>query len=667
MIHEELSAKLAIHLSSRHSRALLTLFVLTITFVKAAEDGPDSSNPANQLSNLSTSLTQLAERVPGAPRGWETYLAHPLRALSRPDLLVVGISGGTQVGKSTIMNGVAGFPASAIRHTAGATSNSVLVLPPSMGRADVVERLFEGMQVAAATGQDDALARTADHYVFWSTSPCINNRVAVLDGADFDSSNCSNLDKAAEAVRQTDVVIAVLNKSKYSDQRVIEFFRKVRGGASQASKPIIVVINEVKIDRQANQWPDWLAGFLEQTGIDPIAAFLVPDDEDAARNGTLTFHQVAEDRRTIKRVLHLREFVNGLNVGELRMRAHQSAILQALHDSDGAMDFLNTVRQRAARFRSLSASLTSARTQLTWPPLPPQILQDRVMAWWDANHRTTLARWGTKIQSGLSVIPNAAYQALFGKHEPMVRVVEEESIAIAKIVQETIKVLEPIYRRESDLLGGVGEAFFDAGHIAQLTGAIQEQFQQSKEELQGKFGELVLQQCQRLGPVGIEFLQGLDTFVNGAIMPIAHISVGVWTGGLAPTALATPAFASTVVSTSSAAEAAEQLMTGKGLQWFFQSLLEEYRALNINWVLSKLEDQGLRDVRARIEAGTKLDGLPEFLLAENCAQELSRWAKAGSDGTIGSLPADAVPAPTTSSWIPNLNTIPVVGQLFGSP
>ncbi len=201
--------------------------------------------------------------APPAGQEWFDLLRNKLLAqLDMPPLLVVAIVGGTNIGKSSLFNQLAGEVASAASPLAAGTKHPVCLAPPPLGDPALLKRLFEPFELHAWHSADDPLGESTEDRLFWRVGQTMPPRLLLLDAPDVDSDAEVNW-RRARAIRQAaDVLVAVLTQQKYNDAAVKQFFR----AAVEADKPIIVVFNQCELEADAPYWPQWLDTFCQQTG-----------------------------------------------------------------------------------------------------------------------------------------------------------------------------------------------------------------------------------------------------------------------------------------------------------------------------------------------------------------------------------------------------------------
>ena len=210
---------------------------------------------------------------PPTSQNWYELLQWKLLPqLDAEPLLVVGIVGGTNIGKSLLFNHLAGETASAVSPLAAGTKHPVCLVPPVLDDSAVLEKLFENFQLEPWQSAEDPLEECPDSLLFWRVGENVPPRLLLIDAPDVDSDVTVNWDRARAIRQSADVLVAVLTQQKYNDAAVKQFFRE----AVQADKPVVVVFNQCHFDADRTYWPQWLATFCSETGADPELVYAVP-------------------------------------------------------------------------------------------------------------------------------------------------------------------------------------------------------------------------------------------------------------------------------------------------------------------------------------------------------------------------------------------------------
>ncbi|MFH1266660.1 MAG: GTPase, partial [Planctomycetota bacterium] len=261
---------------------------------------PDYQTWADQVRKLDRSLAALgpvARRVgvdsPDGEGWFELLHLKLLPQLEVEPFLVVGIVGGTNIGKSVLFNHLAGEVASGVSPLAAGTTHPVCLVPPGMNDPAALATLFEGFDLAAWQSAEDPLGECPEDMLFWRVGRNVPPRLLLLDAPDVDSDVAVNWHRARAIRQAADVLVAVLTQQKYNDAVVKQFFRE----AAEADKPIIVVFNQCDLQGDREYWPEWLGTFSSETGTEPELVYVVPRDRAAAEGLRLPFYVVGPDGR----------------------------------------------------------------------------------------------------------------------------------------------------------------------------------------------------------------------------------------------------------------------------------------------------------------------------------------------------------------------------------
>ncbi len=421
----------------------------------------DFTTFAANLKQLDVALAQLqpvAERLGvSAPVGaeWFELLRHKLlpQVESRP-LLVVGIVGGTNIGKSVVFNHLAGEVASASSPLAAGTRHPVCLVPSGLEDADELARLFEAFELHRWHAAEDSLADSPEDRLFWRTGENMPPQLLLLDAPDVDSDAEVNWQRARTIRQSADVLVAVLTQQKYNDAAVKQFFR----AAVEADKPIVVVFNQCDLEADADYWPQWLATFCEATGATPELVYVVPYDRKAAESLRLPFYRVKADGATQPgEPTSLRDELASLHFDTIKIRTLRGALTRVLDEQQGVGAYLRSIREVAAQFEAAADTLSSSEmARVAWPTLPASILVDEIRDWWDAER----SEWSRQVHGfyrtlGRGVIWPAkkAWEAMAGPHaDPLATFHQRERQAVVLAVEKLIDELDRLSRIGNDTL-----------------------------------------------------------------------------------------------------------------------------------------------------------------------------------------------------------------------
>ena len=354
-------------------------------------------------------------------REWFELLTRKLvPQLSDDAFLVVGVVGGTNIGKSVIFNHLAGCRASATSPFASGTKHPVCLVPPGFEQKHDLASIFCGFDLHEWSEANAALEDHPEHRLFWRTNDSIPSNLLILDTPDIDGDVRVNWERADNIRRCADVLVAVLTQQKYNDAAVKQFFRK----AAEEDKVVLVVFNQVLLPDDEPYWPVWLQTFCQETGISPEFVYVAPADRRAAEENRLPFYlrdwPQSTDTTNPKRergepfpdapfserspsespeasalvdasgdmgVQHsLKTDLSALHFSTIKLRTLRGSLRTVLNEQSGLPAYLAEVRSRSEEFRTASALLSTHELAESreWPPVPNPVVVQEVRNWWQA-------------------------------------------------------------------------------------------------------------------------------------------------------------------------------------------------------------------------------------------------------------------------------------------
>ncbi len=430
------------------------------TAMPLAPTSTDFRTWADQVVELDRALAALAPvamRVgidPPDEAEWHELLRFKLLPQLEGDpLLVVAMVGGTNIGKSSLFNHLAGEVASGVSPLAAGTKHPVCLVPPGMSDPTALAGLFEEFDLAPWRSADDPLGDSPEDMLYWRVGQNVPPRLLLLDAPDVDSDVQVNW-RRARAIRQSaDVLVAVLTQQKYNDAAVKQFFRE----AVAADKPIVVVFNQCDLGDDRAYWPQWLATFSAETGAQPELVYVVPHDREAVHALRLPFYSVGpEAARPPERPSSLREELARLHFDAIKIRTLRGALARVLDAECGAPAYLHRIRTAAGDFAAaIDALSTTEMARVAWPTLPPRLLVDEIRAWWDADR----SPWSRNIHGFYRTLGRGVawpVRAAMGRLRPEEAAVDpfrrREGEAIVTAVENMLSELDRLARVGNEIL-----------------------------------------------------------------------------------------------------------------------------------------------------------------------------------------------------------------------
>ncbi len=607
-------------------------------------DFQDWANRVRQLDHSLAALKPVAATVGVDPPGqqqWFELLRHKLLPqLDTEPLLVVGIVGGTNIGKSALFNHLAGEVASGVSPLAAGTKHPVCLVPTGMSDPAVLVKLFEGFRLAAWKSAEDPLGDCPEHMLYWRVGRNVPPRLLLLDAPDVDSDVTVNWQRARTIRQAADVLVAVLTQQKYNDAAVKQFFRE----AVEADKPIVVVFNHCDLQRDRDYWPQWLATFSAETGAEPELVYVVPHDRVAVEQLRLPFYAVGRyGRQPPTEPASLRSELAALHFDAIKIRTFRGALARVLDAENGAAAYLARIRARAQEFSAANQVLSAAEmARVAWPTLPPQVLVDEIRNWWDAAR----SPWSRNIHGfyrtvgrGVTWPVRAAWKMVRADSEPLEPFRRREGEAIVLAVQ---KMLD-----ELDRLAKVGNDTLRPRLLKLLGGSAREtlleRVREAHEELPAldddyrAFLRAELDAWKRSNPRVVRFLQSLDhvmALARPAITISLAVSGFVLAGDLVGQAAVQAAGHTAGELATEAAIAggitgggeAAISTAGEGVRHaagrLFGRLQSRYAQQRANWLAQWLEDELMGDLLDELRRGAEVPQNPQFRGVEQALEQL---------------------------------------------
>lgn len=246
---------------------------------------------------------------------WERLLFNKI--LPHSDCLVISVAGGTNTGKSTIINVLVGKEISPVLPTASATKRPVMITSPAKYEQCLNGEMFPQFNSAPLQDVKDVLdpSQPKDR-LFVVKDKIVEDRYILLDTPDVDSIRKEHWDIADKIISASDVVIAVLTEEKYNDFAVVDFFRR----AKEEGKVIIPLMNKVNMDNPESLdcAREQLSHFLKELGSEiQLEAFYFPRTRNVFGISPKSFSDSG---------LSLQEFIGKIPLEETKQRVLQEGM-----------------------------------------------------------------------------------------------------------------------------------------------------------------------------------------------------------------------------------------------------------------------------------------------------------------------------------------------------
>jgi hypothetical protein len=590
-----------------------------------------------QLNDALTGLEPLAVAVGAkspAGRPWlELLRTKLLPQLQSKPLLIVGIVGGTNIGKSLLFNHLAGEIASAVSPLAAGTKHPVCLAPPDAADPGLLQRLFADFQLRDWASPENPLREWPEDLLFWRVGAKVPPRLLLLDAPDVDSDAQVNW-RRARAIRQTaDVLLAVLTQQKYNDAAVKQFFRE----AVEADKPIVIIFNQVDLEADQPYWPLWLETFCRETGARPELVYVVPLDRKAAEQLRLPFHPVGPKAdQPPGPPSSLRDELAAMHFDAIKIRTFRGALGRLLDNQQGLPGWLREIRVAAGGFSAAAEALSATEmARVAWPSLPPRVLVDEIRDWWDAAR----GAWSRNIHGfyrtlgrGVTWPVRAAWRAYQPETtDPLAPFHRQERDAILLAVEKMLDELDRLARVGNDTLRPRLQALLGGDARKQLLNRVEEAHGQlpAVDDDYRRFLREELDAWKNRNPGAVALLRSLDQMAAIA-RPAITITLAIGGGVLADHIVVQAAGHTAVELAKEAAitggftAGGEALVgsTTEGLRQtsarLFRRLQSQYAQRRAAWLAQWLENELLGGLLGELRQGAGVPASREFVKVEEC-------------------------------------------------
>ena len=326
-------------------------------------------------------------------------LTHKVIPLLRHECpILVAVTGGGSVGKSTLFNFLAGGKYSGVKSKAGYTRRTLAAIHPSVVRDKArMELLFDLFKKNALPVPikmpDEMLAPGEPLYV---ESPKIPEQIAVLDTPDFDTGDkdeFANRDAAEEILASSDVLVYLFTNQTYNNKANTDFVRKAISGIGRRKVVLVYRCSAAYPDDEVlehvytvlrNIFPDSTDPRLEALGLYRM------DESDAVVKGEAdpTIRPLGEGPDMVG-------FIKGLDIAETRrdsLRSQCEAILAKMKD---AIETADLRRWELVAYRDSVRAMASHAVLDGLKNFPQGLMMEKFAGCWRTSQPTLVraAHW----------------------------------------------------------------------------------------------------------------------------------------------------------------------------------------------------------------------------------------------------------------------------------
>lgn len=620
------------------------------------------------IRKLYESLQRLHERAdilqpdPLEKHEWFELLRQKLiPQLGASPWMVAAVVGGTNIGKSVTFNHLAGCHASASSPLASGTKHPVCLVPERFSGREDLQPVFPDFTLREWDEAESALEESDAHELFFRTAPELPNNLLVLDTPDIDSDARVNWVRADAVRRSADVLIAVLTQQKYNDAAVKEFFRKARA----EDKAVLVVFNQCLLPDDEEYWPVWLDTFCRETGIEPDAVFLAPNDRRAANGLTLPFYArswPSPSEAPDNTPRNLNEELANLRFREIRIRTLRGSLRTLLDEQTGLPEYLRSLGNSSSELAATAKRLSSDTVLRIrdWPSPPNSVFVDEIRIWWKAGQQG----WAKRINSfydtvGAGVLwpVKLARNAIQGEPvPPLDKYRDSEWSAILSTIEELFDKLQWMADTGNEMIRPRIEAVLAASSRSKLIAGLRERH--AAIDFEAELKDTVKSEMETFSTDSPELFKLYKQLhnVSAAVRPVTSVvlfSLGMGPAGEAVAPIVANTAANMVVHVvtdvaggAAAAAAGDTALasaagTGSGmLQAWFHRLHSVFTSRRVDWLTTRIRDELLGTLPDDISAAASLESSDEWRELTTVIAELNERVR-----LLGSpaLPADEIP------------------------
>ena len=324
--------------------------------------------------------------------------------------LLVAVTGGGSVGKSTLFNMLAGGKFSGVKSKAGYTRRTLAAIHPSVARSeDRMSLLFELFRKNAhpvPLKSPDEMLEPGDPLYVESNS--ISESMAVLDTPDFDTGSIdefANRAAAEEILAASDVLVYLFTNQTYNNKANTDFVRNAISGIGR--RKVVLVY------RCSAAYPD------EEVGehMDEVLRNLFPDSPNP-RSEALGLYRVDESDAVVKGTadpiirpfadgMDIMSLINGLNIVDIRKDNLISQCEAIVREMKNALDKVSMRRSELVAYRDAVRVLCGHAVANGLAHFPQGLLMEKfIERWREAQPRAVriahgFGRVGRKVYDGV--------------------------------------------------------------------------------------------------------------------------------------------------------------------------------------------------------------------------------------------------------------------------
>ncbi len=321
--------------------------------------------------------------------------------------LLVAVTGGGSVGKSTLFNMLAGGEFSGVKSRAGYTRRTLAAIHPSVAgkeeRMALLFELFKKNAVPVPLKSPDEMLEPGNPLFVESAN--IPERIAVLDTPDFDTGNgdeFANRDAAEEILAVSDVLLYLFTNQTYNNKANTDFVRNAISGIGRRKVVLVYRCSPAYSEEEVREH------------MDVVLRNLFPESGNP-RSEALGLYRVDESNAVVKgdavpvlRPLSggsdIMSLINGLDIAEVRRETLVSQCQAVIDEMNEVLDKVSDRRNELVAYRDSVKALARDAVLDGFKNFPQSLLMELfVDCWRNAQPGIVrLAHWtGRRISAGM--------------------------------------------------------------------------------------------------------------------------------------------------------------------------------------------------------------------------------------------------------------------------
>jgi len=300
-------------------------------------------------------------------------LCTDLELLTDDPVLRTGIVGGTQVGKSTVFNYLAGGHFAGVSEKPAATRWPLVLLPGGLAKdpSALVQRLFPLFEPRVWKKDYDFSDSppSGKPLVFFRVDEqgILPRHLVLVDTPDVDSVVEQNCATAEKMVTNLDVVIAVTTNQKYNDARPTRFFRE---SVANRGRTAFLVLNQFPFDLETRRevLNNIITTFKNQSGLMLIHSYVARTTDTAFADARTLMPHLWPYEKGSDRVLKTAFHDLGMAT-DIKLAAIRGTLQRFSEDFHRLQDNIALWRSMAdSAMSAINASISTPTLILSMPP-----------------------------------------------------------------------------------------------------------------------------------------------------------------------------------------------------------------------------------------------------------------------------------------------------------